>query len=772
MPPRTRAQTRHRKPILQKQRSQATTLGELDATPTRPRSQSPPSRPHPDDFEDRIDDCELIDLDNLQHRYCIEADGRSSWLEIGSSMHRSSPVCDGETPRASWKFDEEDSILPFSSPRPGNSNLPDTGPLPADSLESSGVEGRAKSLQRVDFSETASTVRRSSPMGLDLENALRDVWEFREGSSMPTESTNSPSENMLPDTAPVLKSDSVIHLPPEDLYDVTPPCSSRKITKHNFSNPLKPPGDPSPPLTNRKSVLVQSHCRDARSAPGFHTHESVFSKPPSPKSSQNENEKVTDKLPIALVNAQETGNSLDSTRNAGLSRPVKACAAPQQKSGKRRQRVKPTLSFDENTQLIKDKQVGLVGKKSNSENNPPSKRPATKQGGPRRKRQIKSAPRKYTSSRMQDVGKHDNDQHTHKKTNCLHSQVQEQLTQLSHRPSSFSAPSALTSEDRNHVPEHVSISSDPPSSLDTPTSSPMPGATLARAGDGDEMIRQPLKATSDQLQRNNKTTTIHNRKEASTSPKGSSPSPGPKELLQSRNQHVTAHTYEEKIKQCSAESNTTRCSVSRIPKGSPKFCVARLDGLLKLPGEAISWQKLHRGRAGRNYSISHRGSPVPADTRSAQGVEFRPSLFAQGSTSSLYTAALEERVRKKPALAKVAIPRQQRSMQGDMSLIDDLEKTDGTRDNAGMHPSVDYRMGKDGPTFASALAVEERLERELLINSESLDAGETPTLDQTHGPRHRTEKNQTGRNQQTNGSIHGVSQQLHGVVDVSYEKRN
>ncbi|KAL7942537.1 hypothetical protein V8C42DRAFT_354689 [Trichoderma barbatum] len=150
-----------------------------------------------------------------------------SWSEAGSTANntrRSSPAdlidiqCDGL-----WDFEE--SLAPFSSPSSEKNRLPDTMPLTGTRQ----VDESLLQAQHVDFSETASTARRSSPFG--TSDGFKDIWNFDE-----TPPTSGPS----PSIPQNLQTSSSAHLPPNELYDSTP----RKAAASTKATASLKPNDP------------------------------------------------------------------------------------------------------------------------------------------------------------------------------------------------------------------------------------------------------------------------------------------------------------------------------------------------------------------------------------------------------------------------------------------------------------------------------------------------------------------------------------------------
>lgn len=145
-----------------------------------------------DSFDGQLDDKDFLSLE-------IDDNANPSnfaWSEVGSTSRRSSPVLADDTPgRSEWDLgdDSDPSRSPFqedgksvvsfepnnyySSPKPGEGALPSTMPLSQYPGTRSTEEPPGVESLRVDFSETASTMRRSSPLG--FRDSLNQPWDFQ-----------------------------------------------------------------------------------------------------------------------------------------------------------------------------------------------------------------------------------------------------------------------------------------------------------------------------------------------------------------------------------------------------------------------------------------------------------------------------------------------------------------------------------------------------------------------------------------------------------------
>ncbi|KAL7935428.1 hypothetical protein V8C35DRAFT_279158 [Trichoderma chlorosporum] len=173
----------------------STQFSELEVTPNRPGEKSH----HPGG-----QDAGALILDENE-----EPIKPFSWSDAGSTTNntrRSSPADLGEISSDDvWDFDE--SIAPFSSPNSEKNKLPDTVPLTCEGKK----DQSPVPVDGIDFSETASTIRRSSPFG--ASHRSKDIWNFDDSppdSSPPTATSKN---------AQIISSD---HLPDDELYDSTP----------------------------------------------------------------------------------------------------------------------------------------------------------------------------------------------------------------------------------------------------------------------------------------------------------------------------------------------------------------------------------------------------------------------------------------------------------------------------------------------------------------------------------------------------------------------
>ncbi|KAG6056549.1 hypothetical protein E4U32_005645 [Claviceps aff. humidiphila group G2b] len=178
MPRRTNWASAKTPPTRQRQQRQTTHLGELDTTPTRPEAspglltkltpqngayeQSIRLNTDSDAFEDGLEDGDLVELVDTQAVPNATVAKEFPWSETGSGARRSSSVSSGGASKSPFGYLGADNV--FSSPVSGSDALPDTVPLPLSLLHDPLLEDQRQDHMIVDFSETATTMIRSSPV--------------------------------------------------------------------------------------------------------------------------------------------------------------------------------------------------------------------------------------------------------------------------------------------------------------------------------------------------------------------------------------------------------------------------------------------------------------------------------------------------------------------------------------------------------------------------------------------------------------------------------
>ncbi|PHH73811.1 hypothetical protein CDD80_3544 [Ophiocordyceps camponoti-rufipedis] len=306
--------------------------------PAPPSLDRPPTQPGQDVFGDDFDDLDLIAFGDTQATTSeIRRRNSIQWSETESLARRSSPLCPDEAPSADWQFDEDDSLPPLSTPRSGGDHLPDTMPLP-DSQQEDGPSVSAS--KKIDFSETASTMRRSSPVG--KEAAQHALGFFDDASPDPDFLLTSPENHGVgPAQTPP---HNTSHLPLDNIYDVTPPPANQQAA------------DPRP---TANAARRRGAFQPARKQLGLRTSQegtgaqprSTDAKALACRASEHSEKEPDLHQEAGLANisrTKETAESAEGSTNltTGVTQ-AKDDADQADKGKKRKQRPKPPLQFDE-----------------------------------------------------------------------------------------------------------------------------------------------------------------------------------------------------------------------------------------------------------------------------------------------------------------------------------------------------------------------------------------------------------------------------------------
>ncbi|CEJ93819.1 hypothetical protein VHEMI09386 [[Torrubiella] hemipterigena] len=127
----------------------------------------------PSPFDDEgIDDAALLETDKQPQATNNTVSKGFPWSDIESGVRPSSPIPDTYDMSEPWELDGTDVPL-ASNEGLANSELPDTIQIPPSNT----LRTIANSPHFVDFSETASTGRRSSPAG-DIADTGSYPWDF------------------------------------------------------------------------------------------------------------------------------------------------------------------------------------------------------------------------------------------------------------------------------------------------------------------------------------------------------------------------------------------------------------------------------------------------------------------------------------------------------------------------------------------------------------------------------------------------------------------
>ncbi|PKK46817.1 hypothetical protein CI102_11007 [Trichoderma harzianum] len=288
-----------------------TQFNELDVTPNRHEEKA--DEPFPDDPNSEPI---LVDKDEQLAK-------PFTWSDAGSTTNntrRSSPADLGDLSTDDvWDFDE--SLAPFSSPTSERNNLPDTIPLASAGQDNQSFTPR----KTVDFSETASTIYRSS--SFVGGNEPKDIWNF----------DDSPT-----DSSPILETSKKMptipsgHLPADELYDLTP--------KKAVPTPAAAASMPAAAKPNGSQPVVNDETKSCSSKPTLQPKEKKQrpkAKKPirfdsvtqeileEPVSKKRKKQPAPARLPI--VNALRESAKASSSPVAGSPKPKPKRARPQKK---------------------------------------------------------------------------------------------------------------------------------------------------------------------------------------------------------------------------------------------------------------------------------------------------------------------------------------------------------------------------------------------------------------------------------------------------------
>ncbi|PNY26917.1 Uncharacterized protein TCAP_03156 [Tolypocladium capitatum] len=299
-----------------------------------------------DEYDVGLDDFDFARLEDTQrpdmeHRHSTTF----QWSETESLARRSSPLRPGDTPRAGWKFDADESLPALSSPRSARDKLPDTAPLPVDPPPPTPLEVPL-SAKKVDFSETASTMFRSSPAGFG--DSVKDIFGYYENSLTPPQLPNNNTLHGALQLAMPARSSSHLHM--DNIYDATP------VRKHKRRD-----------VDDNKAVVPGSSQHTLQPKSGPFTHETMRTsdqpRDPATETSRNSDGagKPRDhKSTLPSKHGDVFGplpRKIPYGSSAVLSSdPMEASiAATQNKRGrKRKQRPKSPLHFDDLTQELRE----------------------------------------------------------------------------------------------------------------------------------------------------------------------------------------------------------------------------------------------------------------------------------------------------------------------------------------------------------------------------------------------------------------------------------
>ncbi|KAF5587442.1 hypothetical protein FPANT_6895 [Fusarium pseudoanthophilum] len=354
-------------------------LGQLDTTPNRhdqsPRAvqtqdpttalpnqgakPEPPNSeiPSTNEFDDDLNDDDLRRLVEAEAVPSAQPPPDFSWSEIGSTR-RSSPLREDEPSF----LDNQDSLLDeFSSPKSGLGKLPNTQPLPSE------PDQESKEPPFVDFSETASTVRRSSPYYSLAASQIGDdePLNFVENNPLaPLPSTIQDSIQSL-GLPPFPELEAMDHLPEDELYDVTPPKSTAEL-EAEISRKEEEAPQAAPESSQRTKKPSSSQNSKTKSRPGKTTkkpdaltrmlEEELESSEEDEEEEQASSppEKPPAKPPKRKYGARKGKETPESNPAAVKTQEARTSAQRPKEKKVRKQRAKTPIQFDEETQKVKE----------------------------------------------------------------------------------------------------------------------------------------------------------------------------------------------------------------------------------------------------------------------------------------------------------------------------------------------------------------------------------------------------------------------------------
>ncbi|RBR02636.1 hypothetical protein FVER53263_05993 [Fusarium verticillioides] len=333
-----------------------------DPTPALPNQGANPEPPNSEipstnEFDDDLNDDDLRRLVEAEAVPSAQPPIDFSWSEIGSTR-RSSPLREDEPSF----LDNQDSLIDeFSSPKSGLGKLPNTQPLPSE------PDQESKEPPFVDFSETASTVRRSSPYYSLAASQIGDDEppNFVENNPLaPLPSTIQDSIQSL-GLPPFPELEAMDHLPEDELYDVTPPKSTAELEAETSRKEEEAP-EAAPESSQRTKKPSSSQNSKTKGRPGKTTkkHDALVRVLEEELESSEEDEgegqasstpeKPPEKPPKRKNGARKGKETPESKPAATATQDTrKSEQRPKEKKG-RKQRAKTPIQFDEETQQIKE----------------------------------------------------------------------------------------------------------------------------------------------------------------------------------------------------------------------------------------------------------------------------------------------------------------------------------------------------------------------------------------------------------------------------------
>ncbi|QYT02170.1 hypothetical protein H0G86_009176 [Trichoderma simmonsii] len=295
-----------------------TQFNELDVTPNRPGEKTQYPEANKTDSSPNDSNAGAIHIDKDEHPVKSFA-----WSDGGSTTNntrRSSPADLGDLSTDDvWDFEE--SLAPFSSPSSEKNQLPDTIPLVSAEQD----DQERTPMKQVDFSETASTIYRSSSFAGG--NEPKDIWNF----------DDSPSDSSpVPETSKKMPTLSSDHLPADELYDLTPkkavptPAAAASMPAAAKPNGSQPVVNDEPKSCSSKPTLQPKEKKQKPKAKKPIRFDSLTQEIlEEPISKKRKKQPAPARLPI--VNALRESAKASGSPVAGSPKPKPKRARPQKK---------------------------------------------------------------------------------------------------------------------------------------------------------------------------------------------------------------------------------------------------------------------------------------------------------------------------------------------------------------------------------------------------------------------------------------------------------
>lgn len=316
--------------------------------------------------DDGVDDNDLLGIEDPDRHASTDIEGT-----LGT---RSSPASRNQ-PETTWQFDDP-AVSMLSSVADHVEDMPETVPVPTqpEQLQLQDADKTFPSIEMlgIDASETCSTTRRSSPCGF---GNTQPSWDFGDGDSDESETSHSrdmesankekstnkgkstnetqSAKDAPPAKEPRSKKETRPTKPPQPARDVPATNTTKKLS------PNKKPEETAAKTYNIRPKRKISYADDGSSEVDEQLEaEAVSAQKQAPERSTRRDNADTRK---DTNRKQESRKETSSTAKSPQQSPAQTSSdsAVGQQKRRPKQRAKPTLSFDESTQTIKNKHAKL-----------------------------------------------------------------------------------------------------------------------------------------------------------------------------------------------------------------------------------------------------------------------------------------------------------------------------------------------------------------------------------------------------------------------------